>query len=108
MDDILVLAPTRWKLRDAVKAVNVVLGLLRMEKHPDKTFVGRIDKGFDFLGYHFGPEGLGVAKATIQSFLDKAFRLYEQERERPCGPSRLGVYVRSLCGRRRTPENLSR
>ena len=22
-----------------------------------KTFIGRIGKGFDFLGYHFGPEG---------------------------------------------------
>ncbi len=41
MDDILVLSPTRWKLRKAVKAVNEVLGSLRMEKHPDKTFIGR-------------------------------------------------------------------
>jgi len=22
-------------------------------------------KGFDFLGYHFGPEGLSVAKNTV-------------------------------------------
>ncbi len=28
MDDILVLAPTRWRLRKAVKAVNEVLGSL--------------------------------------------------------------------------------
>ncbi len=45
MDDILVLTPTRWKLRKAVKAVNEVLGSLRMDKHPDKTFIGRIEKG---------------------------------------------------------------
>ncbi len=32
-----------------------------MAKHPDKTFIGRIEKGFDFLGYHFGPDGLSVA-----------------------------------------------
>ena len=51
MDDVLVLAPTRWKLRRAVKAVNEVLGSLRLEKHPDKTYVGRIEKDFDFLGY---------------------------------------------------------
>jgi hypothetical protein len=31
MDDILVLAPTRWRLRKAVKAVNEVLGSLRMK-----------------------------------------------------------------------------
>ncbi len=49
MDDILVLAPTRWKLRRAVKAVNAVLDALRLEKHPDKTVIGRIERGFDFL-----------------------------------------------------------
>ncbi len=32
MDDILVLSPTRWKLRKAVKAINEVPGSLRMEK----------------------------------------------------------------------------
>lgn len=38
MDDILVLAPSRWTLRRAVKAANEVLESLRLEKHPDKTF----------------------------------------------------------------------
>ena len=50
MDDILVLAPTRWRFRRAVKAVNEVLGSLCLLKHPDKTFVGRTERGFDFLG----------------------------------------------------------
>ena len=31
----------------------------------DKTFIGWIEKGFDFLGYHFGPDGLSVAKKTV-------------------------------------------
>ena len=98
MDDILVLAPSRWKLRRAVKAVNEVLASLDLEKHPDKTFIGRIEKGFDFLGYHFGPQGLSVAKGTFQRFIEKASRLYEQERERPDGPALLGVYVRRWAG----------
>jgi hypothetical protein len=38
-------------------------GARGLERHPDKTFIGRISKGFDFLGYHFGPDGLTVAKA---------------------------------------------
>ena len=50
-----------------------------MEKHPDKTFIGRIERGFDFLGYHFNPAGLTVAKATIEKFVARATRLYEQE-----------------------------
>ena len=34
MDDWVVLAPTRWKLRKAIKAVNQVMAQLRVEKHP--------------------------------------------------------------------------
>jgi RNA-directed DNA polymerase len=98
MDDILVLAPTRWKLRRAVRLVNEILGALRLEKHPDKTFIGRIERGFDFLGYRFSREGLGLANATIQKFVERAVRLYEQGREQPNGASRLGVYVRRWVG----------
>ena len=51
---------------------------LWVEKHPDKTFIGRIARGFDFLGYWFSPSGLGVAKKTVQRMLEKVSRLYEQ------------------------------
>jgi hypothetical protein len=47
-------------------------------KHPAKTSIGRIARGFDFLGYHFAPEGLSVAKATLGKFVERAARLYEQ------------------------------
>ena len=93
MDDIVVLAPTRWKLRRAVEILNQVLSSLGLEKHPDKTFIGRIEKGFDFLGYHFSPEGLQVAQQTWNRFLERAARLYEQERGSPEGFPRLGLYV---------------
>jgi RNA-directed DNA polymerase len=36
MDDILILAPTRWQLRGAVKVVNQTLGALSLEKHPTR------------------------------------------------------------------------
>ena len=48
-----------------------------LEKHPDKTFIGRIERGFDFLGYRFSRSGLGVAKANIEKFVARAARLYE-------------------------------
>jgi hypothetical protein len=38
----------------------------------DRTFIGRIERGFDFLGYHFSPTGLRVAKKTIAYFIEKA------------------------------------
>ncbi len=94
MDDILVLAPTRWKIRKAVKVVNEVLGSLCLLKHPDKTFIGRVERGFDFLGYHFGPEGFTVAAKAIEQFVERALRLYEQEPGEVSASSRLGLYVR--------------
>ena len=94
MDDILVLAPTRWKLRKAVAVVNRGLDALGLAKHPDKTFIGRIDKSFDFLGYHFDRERLTVAKATLERFVERATRLYEQGPGEPEGSHRLGTYVR--------------
>ena len=78
LDDWVILTPTRWKLRKAIKAVNEVMAQLRVEKHPDKTFIGRIARGFDFLGYWFSPSGLGVAKNTVRRMLEKVSRLYEQ------------------------------
>ena len=94
MDDIVVLAPTRWRLRGAVKALNQALGALRLEKHPGKTFIARLEKGFDFLGYHFSPQGLKLAKQTIVNFLERAIRLYEQEPGEEMATARLGAYVR--------------
>jgi hypothetical protein len=102
MDDVLVLAPTRWKLRRAVRLLNHVLGGLQLDKHPDKTFIGPIQRGFDFLGYRFSPSGLAVAASTMERFAARAARLYEQERRkrqeprarRGSSPSTLGTYVR--------------
>ena len=98
MDDILVLAPSRWKLRRAVRMVNQVLGALALEKHPDKTFIGRIERSFDFLGYNFSPAGLTVARKTIANFIEKASRLYEQERRTVSAVSPLEMYVRRWVG----------
>ncbi len=56
--------------------------------------IGKIEKEFDFLGYHLRPDGLRVAQATLENFIARATRLYEQEREAPDGVSRLGLYVK--------------
>ena len=93
MDDWIVLADTRWKLRRAVKAANEALEQLKVQKHPFKTFIGRISHGFDFLGYRMTPEsaeGLNVARQTINNHFDKIARLYEQG----AGIERIGQYVK--------------
>ena len=68
----MVLPPTRAKLRGAVKTVNAVLASLRLEEHPDMTFIGRFAKGFDFLGYRFGARALQLAEAIVAHFLKHA------------------------------------
>jgi RNA-directed DNA polymerase len=39
MDDGVVLSPNRWKLMKAIQIVNQMLNELKVEKHPDKTFI---------------------------------------------------------------------
>jgi hypothetical protein len=94
MDDILVPAPTRWKLRRAVKMVNQALDALRLEKHPEKTFIGRVEKGFDFLGYHLRPGRIEVCRDTLRRFAQHALRLYEREHGPSESQALLGEYVR--------------
>ncbi|HUL22993.1 MAG TPA: hypothetical protein VLZ10_16165 [Thermodesulfobacteriota bacterium] len=72
------------------------IGELRLEKHPDKTFIGRMEKGFDFLGYHFSPEGFSMVGKTIEKFPARAVQLYVQEPGEAFAPSRLGKYMQRL------------
>jgi hypothetical protein len=71
-------APTRWKLREAIRLVNRTLAELHVEPHPDKTFIGRISRGFDFVGYAFTPAGLEAAPPAIERCVERVSRLYER------------------------------
>ncbi|WP_305418297.1 hypothetical protein [Photobacterium leiognathi] len=55
MDDFIILTTSRWQLR-RVKKLNQFF-----EKFsfiiPDKTFIGKIAKGFDWLGFWFNQNG---------------------------------------------------
>ena len=93
MDDIIVLAPTRRKPRRVVKTLHQELDALQLEKHPENTFTGGIEKGFDFLGYRFTPRSLTLARKTIENFLERALRLYEQEPGERWGSPHLESYV---------------
>jgi RNA-directed DNA polymerase len=83
------LAPTRWKLRQAIKTVNRTMAELKVEKHPDKTFICHIECGFDFLGYRFSPRGLSIASQTFQRYKVRLARLYGQGADELC----LGLYT---------------
>ena len=94
MDDILILTKTRWKCRRAVKQLNQAFNQLQLEKHPDKTYIGKVEKGFDFLGYHFSPRGLMIANITWSKFVARLHRLYEQKKASTDCDVILGDYVR--------------
>ncbi|WP_197517641.1 reverse transcriptase domain-containing protein [Colwellia sp. PAMC 20917] len=79
MDDIMVLAKTRWYLRCGIRTVNQHFNALKVEQAPDKTFIGRIEKQIDFLGYRFGLPRLTLAVKTIINAVDKVRQLYEQK-----------------------------
>jgi RNA-directed DNA polymerase len=81
MDDLLIISQTRWQLKRAVAIMNQGFAEAGLEQHPDKTFIGRITHGFDWLGYHFAAGGLQkIARQTIVKVHTKLHRLYEQAR----------------------------
>ena len=74
--------------------MNQVLNQLKVTKHPDKTWMGKIDRGVDFLGYHHTPAGLTPAKDTYQRFRKRITQLYEQG----VGKAGIGAYeIRCWC-----------
>jgi len=101
MDDWVVLAKTRHPLRKAIKTANQILTQLKLEKAPDKTFIGRIKKTFEFCGFRFATEGvIGLAKKTQERFQNKVRMLYEQGLKNPKPPkcNELKRYIKRFEG----------
>ncbi|MDQ6961918.1 MAG: hypothetical protein Q9M28_05240, partial [Mariprofundaceae bacterium] len=52
------------------------------EQHPDKTFIGRTNKGFDWLGFQLNHTGIvGVSVRSLENHKLKLRQLYEQARK---------------------------
>jgi hypothetical protein len=90
MDDWVILAPSRHKLRAALRVMYEVLTQLRLEVHPNKRFVGRTTRGFDFLGYRLHP---GRKLRPSQQSLDRMFARARQLHEQGASHRRLREYV---------------
>lgn len=88
-----IMSPIRWKLRHAIRRLNQIFHSLGLRQHPDKTFIGKIEKGFDLLGYHFTRECLTLANKTVSNFEEHLHRLYDQQKTAPEGGVVLGEYV---------------
>jgi RNA-directed DNA polymerase len=89
MDDWIIIAKSRWQLRHAIKEMHCMLNLLGFDLHPDKTSIGHVERGFDFLGYHLKPWKLSLATITADRLREKLNRLYEQG----AGNRRIGEFI---------------
>lgn len=84
MDDFLIFTRTRWQLRRAVRTLNARLAAAGFKLHPGKTFIGRVSKGFDWMGFWFNDAGCtSIAPRAIDNCLTTLRRLYEQTRHQP-------------------------
>ena len=88
MDDWIVMVKTKHQLRKVIRLTYKVLTQLKLKMHPDKTFLGCIKKGFDFLGIHFGdiPE---ISNTSLINHRTKLARRYAQGASAAC----IGDYV---------------
>ncbi|CAI2532683.1 Retron-type reverse transcriptase [Serratia fonticola] len=80
MDDFVLLTRTRWQLRRCVKRLHEFFNLGGFETHPDKTQLGRIEHGFDWLGVWFTLAGTTIAPRVLENHRARRMRLYEQAR----------------------------
>jgi hypothetical protein len=48
--DWVIMVRSKHQLRKVIKLTHKILSALKLKMHPDKTFIGCIKKGFDFLG----------------------------------------------------------
>ena len=61
-----------------IKGIYPVLTELGLTLAKDKTWIGRVAKGFDFLGYRLSPDDVTIAVRSFKRMTEKLRLLYEQ------------------------------
>jgi hypothetical protein len=61
-----------------VRTVNQHFNQLKVAQAPDKTFMGKISKGWNFLGDHFDGNHLNIAVKTVAKHVLHYQQLHEQ------------------------------
>lgn len=97
MDDFLLLTETRWGLRHAIRELHQFMQPEGFAMHPDKTQIGRLANGFDWVGVWFSPSGRTLAPRALDNHRKQCLRLYKQARRRGLSESvandRVQAYV---------------
>ncbi|MBJ9356258.1 hypothetical protein GHT41_21520 [Citrobacter koseri] len=97
MDDFIILAPTRWTLRRAVRNLKHFLYNFGFTLHPDKTQLGKTERGFDWMGLWFKQHGIhSIAPRAVSKHRLQCRRLYEQIRHlnKDLQAARMAMYRR--------------
>ena len=94
MDDWVIIQSKRHDLRKTIKRVYAALHTLGLRIAQDKTYIGRVSKGFDFMGFYCCPTGMTVSAAALSRRDQKIARLYEQGASK----ERVGAYLRQWLG----------
>ncbi|WP_314727888.1 reverse transcriptase domain-containing protein [Serratia entomophila] len=66
-DDFIFFTKTRGHLRQAIKSLHEFFDLGGFETHPDKTQLGKREKGFDWLGIWYSPLGPRIAPRALEN-----------------------------------------
>ena len=76
------------KIQDKIQ--DKMIAMLR-HVNPPPAYIGRVHKGFDFLGYRILSNSLAIANTSFARLSQNISRLYEQQ----ASPARLGEYLRN-------------
>lgn len=107
MNDFLILAPTRWSLRRAVRHVKHFLNTSGFTLHPDKTQLGKTERGFDWMGLWFKQHGIhSIVPRAVTKHRQQCRRLYEQIRHlnQDSQAARMAMYRRRFIQALTPPE----
>lgn len=77
MDDWVVLTKRKTTLNKIVKITHKVLNSLKLEVHPNKTYIGKISHGFNFLGYYMDDQKFLPSQESIRRCFEHATAFYE-------------------------------
>lgn len=81
-------------VRRAISRLHQYFDNTGFECHPDKTTVGRVEKGFDWLGVWFDERGpVGIAPGALEDHRTRCLRLEEQARRRGLSEEQIRVRV---------------
>ena len=78
VDDYVIMTKSKAKLRKAIKEHYRVLDELKLTVAKDKTLIGRVARGFSFLGYDLAPGKTRVSLASLQRCQAKTAKLNEK------------------------------